>query len=158
MSKHKEEKTIVDTIFSGGQSGVDRAALDVALAHAIPCGGWCPKGRIAEDGNINLLYPLQETPSANYEQRTEWNVRDSDGTLVLTKGKPDGGTAFTIRVCQKYGKPFCVIDLNDDHQKNSAMQFLVDHHVSILNIAGPRESKIPGIYSLAKEFLRDLLA
>ena len=75
-------------IVSGGQTGVDRAALDVALDLSLPCGGWCPKGRKAEDGPIAAHYPLTETPLDSYPQRTEWNVRDSDGTLVLTRGKP----------------------------------------------------------------------
>src|SRR5436305_1193025 len=84
------------TIFSGGQTGVDRAALDVALELGIPCSGWCPRGRRAEDGTIPPRYPLQETRSLAYPVRTRWNVRDSDGTLILTRGRPDRGTALTI--------------------------------------------------------------
>src|SRR6266571_9073801 len=83
---------VVSKIVSGGQTGVDRAALDVALELGIPCGGWCPRGRRAEDGIIPERYPLIETPTTAYPQRTERNVRDSDGTLVLTVGRADGGT------------------------------------------------------------------
>jgi hypothetical protein len=85
-------------IISGGQTGVDRAALDAALALNIPCGGWCPKGRKAEDGPIPERYPLQETSSADYRVRTEKNVTDSDGTLILTRGPVTGGTAYTVIV------------------------------------------------------------
>src|SRR5438876_1977372 len=86
---------IVSKIISGGQTGVDRAALDVALELGIPCGGWCPQGRRAEDGVIPARYPLRETPWWGYPQRTEWNVRDSDGTLILAEGEPDRGTVLT---------------------------------------------------------------
>src|SRR3954454_8651242 len=88
-------------IVSGGQTGVDRAALDVALALGIPCGGWCPKGRKAEDGPIEDRYPLSETPSSDYRQRTLWNIRDSDATLILTWGEPTGGTLLTVKECRK---------------------------------------------------------
>src|SRR5262249_25460405 len=98
-------------IVSGGQTGVDRAALDFALEHGIPCGGWCPQGRLAEDGVIPERYPLQETPWDGYPQRTEWNVRDADGTLILTRGEPDGGTAYTERVAGERKKPCLVVDL-----------------------------------------------
>src|SRR6266851_4977853 len=95
-------------IISGGQTGVDRAALDVALELGIPCGGWCPKGRRAEDGRIPKRYPLVETPTPAYPVRTEWNVRDSDGTLVLARGQASGGTALTIEFATDYGKP-CLV-------------------------------------------------
>lgn len=96
---------MVEQIVSGGQAGVDRAALDVALQLGMPCGGWCPKDRKAEDGLIAPCYPLRETPSDDYAQRTEWNVRDSDGTLVLTIGPPTEGTAFTVTVAARLKKP-----------------------------------------------------
>src|SRR2546426_6950977 len=102
-----------EKVISGGQTGVDRAALDVALELGVPAGGWCPKGRKAEDGSLAPCYPLTETPSEEYWQRTEWNVRDSDGTLVLTRGAPTEGTAYTIEVAKKLGRPCLVLDLRD---------------------------------------------
>src|SRR6266508_6387099 len=96
---------MITKIVSGGQTGVDRAALDVALELGMPCGGWCPQGRRAEDGRIDDRYPLNETPWDGYPQRTEWNVRDSDGTLILTCGESDRGTALTVRLAQERNKP-----------------------------------------------------
>src|SRR5688572_16678238 len=97
-------------IISGGQTGVDRAALDVALELGLPCGGWCPKGRKAEDGVIDPKYPLQETSTDDYPQRTEKNVQDSDATLILTRGKPDGGTALTRSLAREHKKPCKVVN------------------------------------------------
>src|SRR5215212_1496285 len=102
---------MIQKVVSGGQTGVDRAALDVALALGVPCGGWCPRGRRAEDGAVPDAYPLAETPWHGYPQRTAWNVRDSDGTLVLTRGTPDRGTALTVRLARETKKPFLVVDL-----------------------------------------------
>src|SRR5947209_12411896 len=96
-------------IVSGGQTGVDRAALDVALELGLPCGGWCPKGRLAEDGVVPDRYPLDEAPTASYPERTRLNVRDSDATLVLSWGAPQGGTLLTVRACQGQGKPHLVL-------------------------------------------------
>ena len=90
---------------------MDRAALDVALELGFPCGGWCPSGRLAEDGPLQEIYPLKETPSKAYAQRTEWNVRDSDGTLVLHRGSLSGGTALTVELTKENNKPCLVIDL-----------------------------------------------
>src|SRR3954447_15936349 len=99
-------------IISGGQTGVDRAALDVALEYGLDCGGWCPLGRRAEDGPIPERYPLEETPWDGYPQRTEGNVRDSDGPLILTRGEPDRGTALTAEIARRKNKPCLVVDLN----------------------------------------------
>ena len=104
---------MLEKIVSGGQTGVDRAALDAALALGIPCAGWCPRGRRAEDGEIPRRYPLRETPLPNYEQRTEWNVRDSDATLVLVRGRPAGGTRLAIDATEAHGKPCRVVVLGD---------------------------------------------
>jgi hypothetical protein len=148
---------MIEEVISGGQTGVDRAALDVALELRLPCGGWCPKGRRAEDGEIASRYPLRETPSGDYFERTEWNVRDSDGTLVLTEGPPTEGTALTIELAARLGKPFLVIDLTSQPHASTVQSWVKTHHVRILNVAGPRESKLPGIYARAVAFLRRVL-
>lgn len=148
----------VERIISGGQTGVDRAALDVAFEIAIPCGGWCPNGRIAEDGPIAERYPLQETPSDDYAQRTEWNVRDSDGTLVLSLGEPSGGTAHTIEIARSLAKPCLVLDLAGPPDPETARDWLRRYGIRTLNVAGPRASASPRIYLLAQSFLRAVVA
>jgi hypothetical protein len=149
---------LVEQIFSGGQTGVDRAALDVALELGVPCGGWCPRGRRAEDGAIPDHYPLTETPWDGYPQRTEWNVRDSDGTLILTRGEPDRGTALTARLADEYRKPCFKVDLTGRVDVEAIAQWIAANGVAILNVAGPRESWAPGIGEEAREILRRLLA
>jgi hypothetical protein len=144
-------------IVSGGQTGVDRAALDVALELGLPCGGWCPRGRRAEDGAIAERYPLSETPWWGYPQRTEWNVRDSDGTLILTRGQPDRGTRLTERLAQRLGKPCLVVDLSGKADVEDVRRWALSHQIRILNVAGPRESSIPGIHSQARCFLYTLI-
>lgn len=144
-------------IISGGQTGVDRAALDVALLLSIPCGGWCPRGRLAEDGAIEPRYPLYEAPTGEYALRTEWNVRDADGTLVLAHGETDAGTALTVGFARQYRKPFLVIDLTRLQDPRPAVQWAREHGVRILNVAGPRASQAPGIYDDATGFLMRVL-
>ena len=158
MQKEEKDKDFshIQTIISGGQTGVDRAALDVALELGIPCAGWCPKGRRAEDGPIDIHYPLKETPSANYRMRTERNVRDSDGTLIFTWRKPKGGTGLTIKFAQKYKKPYFVVDLSVEGDPESVQRWGEVNKINVLNIAGLRESELPGIYHQAVEFLRKL--
>jgi hypothetical protein len=146
----------IQKIISGGQTGVDRAALDVALELRISCGGWCPKGRTAEDGSVAPRYPLKETSSEDYAQRTTWNVRDSDGTLILTPGEPTGGTAQTVDDAVRLNKPYLVIDLARPYRVSTVLEWATAHHVRVLNIAGPRESKSPGVYRDASDFLREL--
>jgi hypothetical protein len=140
-------------IISGGQTGVDRAALDAAMELGLPCGGWCPLGRLAEDGVIASHYPLQETPSAEYSVRTHWNVRDSDGTLILTSGEPKGGTAFTITTAGRLKKPCLILDLTAQSDPSTVHTWITSSGIHILNVAGPRESTRPGIYAQAKAFL-----
>jgi hypothetical protein len=141
-------------IISGGQSGVDRAALDVALGAGIPCGGWCPRGRLAEDGPIAARYPLRETPSQRYPERTRWNVRDADATLILTAGPADRGTGLTIELARRLERPFLHVDLDQDPDPRDVDAFIERHGVGVLNVAGPRESRCPGIGARVAGFLR----
>ena len=145
-------------VVSGGQTGVDRAALDVALERGIPCGGWCPNGRLAEDGPISPRYPLNETTSADYGQRTEWNVRDSDGTLILNRGRLGGGTAQTVDLAARLGKPHLILDPAKRSSCAAVRAWVKRHKIRVLNVAGPRESKRLGIYAQAARFLRTALA
>lgn len=137
---------------------MDRAALDVALELGLPCGGWCPLGRRAEDGPIEERYPLTETSWQGYPQRTRWNVRDSDGTLVLTRGEPTGGTALTIEYAQRLRKPHLVLDLTEAPDPAVVRAWAEDQDVRVLNVVGPRESENAGIYERAREFLREVLS
>ena len=147
----------VRKVVSGGQTGVDRAGLDVAAELDLPCGGWCPRGRRAEDGVIPAAYPLRETPSPAYAERTAWNVRDSDGTLILTRGRPRGGTALTVSLGRRQGKPVLVVDLERGSRVPEARRWLLEGAIEVLNVAGPRESEAPGIHDQAAAFLRRLL-
>jgi hypothetical protein len=149
---------VLARVVSGGQTGVDRAALDVALELGLSCGGWCPRGRRAEDGPIAERYPLQETPAAEYEQRTEWNVRDSDATLVLTSGAPSGGTALTLRLAWRLGRPVLIVDPAAGDAAEQIRSWLLGAGVRTLNVAGPRESGTPGIYRAAQAVLRAALS
>ena len=146
----------IEKIISGGQTGVDRAALDVALELGIPCGGWCPKGRKAEDGRIHSRYPLQEASSSSYSVRTEMNVKDSDGTLILTWGSVTGGTARTLEFAKKFKKPHLVVDLSKREEPIIVKEWCQQNRIGVLNVAGPRESKVPGIHNIAVEFLREV--
>ena len=148
---------LIEKIISGGQTGVDRAALDVAMELGIPCGGWCSQGRRAEDGRIPEHYPLQEASSKEYPVRTRLNVEDSDGTLVLAAGSPTGGTALTLKLARQLHKPFLLVDLATDASPSVLRPWLRKNHILILNIAGPREGESSGIYEQASAFLRKAL-
>ena len=145
-------------IVSGGQTGVDRAALDVALELSLDCGGWCPRGRRAEDGPLHTRYPLRETPLGRYGQRTDWNVRDSNGTLILFRARTDGGTRLTRIRARHRGRPCREVDLDRDPGIAPVMEWIRRHRIQVLNVAGPRESSSPGIYNRARAFLLRLLA
>lgn len=145
-------------IVSGGQSGVDRAALDAARALGLAAGGWCPRGRLAEDGRIRRCYRLRETPSGNYPQRTGWNVRDSDATLIVNRGRLDGGTLATARLAlARHSKPLFTIQLGRRVRRGQFRAWLRRYRVRVLNVAGPRESKRPGVYREARKLLEELL-
>ena len=145
-------------IVSGGQTGVDRAALDIARLLGVQCGGWCPSGRIAEDGRLRTRYRLVETPASDYWQRTEWNVRDSDGTLIINRGRLDGGTLATARYAlEAHAKPVYMVGIGRRIRRERFHAWLARHRVRVLNVAGPRESKRPGIYREARGILLRLL-
>ncbi|MGD8379126.1 MAG: putative molybdenum carrier protein [Gammaproteobacteria bacterium] len=144
-------------IVSGGQTGVDRGALDAALALGMPVGGWCPRGRRAEDGAIPERYPLRETPHADYRERTDWNVRDSDATLIIAKRPLSGGTRFTLDCARRHGRPCHVADPDDPEALDETLAWLAMSTVAVLNIAGPRESGAPGAGQRAAAFVAALL-
>ena len=131
-------------IISGGQTGIDRGALDACIQTNFPCGGWCPAGRKAEDGEIPQQYPLQETLDTSYDERTRLNVRDSDATLIIYEGKLKGGTSLTYHFAKDKGKPvflFKVAPFLIDEILEQAVHFIKINQVEILNIAGPRASQ-----------------
>lgn len=144
-------------IISGGQTGVDRAALDAAQELGLPCGGTVPKGRLAEDGRVPDRYPVQECDSRDYAVRTERNVLDADATLILTLGEPSGGTRLTLDLAQRRGKPVCVVDLGMKRPADRARDFVSRVKPATLNVAGPRESSFPGIGEKAKRLILEVL-
>jgi hypothetical protein len=157
-------------ILSGGQTGVDRAALDVAIARGIAYGGWCPMGGWAEDlaaaPGLLALYPnLKETPLADPAQRTEWNVRDADACLIIVAGgglAVSPGTALARELAQRYRKPLLIADLNSQRVRDLAAVWLRVQRSRLgkdfaLAIGGPRESETPGIYARATRFIGALL-
>ncbi len=143
-------------IVSGGQTGVDRAALHAARELGLPIGGWCPKGRLAEDGPIPSDLPLQETDTTDYTMRTEKNVLDSDGTLVLSAGPLHGGTELTVKLALRHSRPLMVVDVRTPPQYRQILPWLREQDIHVLNVAGPRESSQPGIYNAAMSYLREL--
>jgi hypothetical protein len=139
---------------SGGQTGVDRAALDAAIFSGVSHGGWCPAGRLAEDGRIPDRYALRETPSAEYAERTEWNVRDSEGTLLLYSApEPAGGTAYTIACARRLGKPWLHLDPYAIEGCETLRTWIASYGIRTLNVAGPRERSQPGVYEAALQFM-----
>jgi hypothetical protein len=139
----------IPKIISGGQTGADRAALDWALSHGVPCGGWCPKGRKAEDGVINAKHPLQESSSSHYLERTEWNVRDSDATIIFSISRIlSGGSKKTVELACKHKKPFLHLYAAQASKAPEQLRrflFLEFREIEVLNVAGPRASKEPNI-------------
>lgn len=147
-------------IVSGGQTGVDRAALDAALSQGAPAGGWCPKGRKAEDGAIPERYPLQEL-EGGYLARTERNVLDSDGTLIVHFGPLTGGTLRTYEFCRRHDRPCLLVDGETTTIEEAAARlrhFLAEQGIGVLNVAGPRASGEARAYPYARELLESLLA
>ena len=146
-------------IISGGQTGADRAALDAALASGRTAGGWCPRGRLAEDGIIDERYPLTETVRCDHAQRTRFNVRDSDATLIVARRPLTGGTALTERLALAGGKPCLVVHPDDTPDVIAVcLNWIERHRVHILNVAGPRQSTSASAYSDARRIMDALLA
>ena len=152
---------MLSKIVSGGQTGVDRGALDAALDAGFPCGGWCPKGRKAEDGAIPARYPLSEMASSAYRERTKRNVIDSDGTLILFFGELTGGTRETLLIAEALGKPVLTLDCSVKPIEDAAVEaaaFIRIHSIGTLNVAGPRESTKQGAAAHARNVVAAILA
>lgn len=140
---------------------MDRAALDVAIELGIPHGGWCPLGREAEDGPIPPKYQLKETPLKDTIQRTEWNVRDSDGTLILVWGnvqETKDGTTDTQRLCRQLLKPIYIQDLESNEPKENIIKWALENQIKVLNVAGPRQNFAPYVYDESKTYLASLFS
>ncbi len=153
--------TTLARIVSGGQTGVDRGALDAALAAGFPCGGWCPEDRVAEDGAIPSHYPLIVLSGAGYQQRTKRNVMDSDGTLVIHFGVLSSGTERTVRYCEQLRKPVLVADgdtLTPEEIATMASAFVMANEIATLNVAGPRESSYDGAAKYSRQVVARLIA
>ena len=147
-------------IISGGQSGVDRAALDVALAWGMPCGGVCPAERKAEDGPIDKKYPLEEANSDDYRYRTRQNVVQSHGTLIIYNQKLGKGTQLTLDLCVAKKKPHLKIDAAHHAPEEAALQlaeFIKNHFIAILNVAGPRASSWPEGHAYTRKCLESFI-
>ncbi|OPY10410.1 MAG: putative molybdenum carrier [Syntrophus sp. PtaU1.Bin005] len=150
---------MISKIISGGQTGADRAALDYAIQYSIPYSGWVPKGRKSEDGTVPEAYRLQEMPTSDYSQRTEKNVLDSDGTLIVSHGILTGGSAVTEFYAEQHGKPCLHIDLDKVPPAEAAVfvrAWIDEHSIGVLNVAGPRAGKDPEIYSATFKLLEAL--
>jgi Circularly permutated YpsA SLOG family len=147
-------------VISGGQTGVDRAALDVSLKHGIDCGGWCPAGRLDEFGRIPDRYPVRELQAGGFAERTMQNVKDSDGTVVIYRRQIGGGTKQTVRFCVDLKRPHKLIDASKIRAEDAAnliTDFVRAKEIKILNVAGPRQSEWPEGYEYAFRVLERFL-
>lgn len=151
---------VLTKIVSGGQTGADQAGLDIAIKLGILHGGWIPKGRMTEDGPLPEKYNLQEMPTKSYPKRTEQNILDADGTLIVSHGKLTGGSKLTIDLAQKHCRPFLHLDLNSismSYASRMLSSWLTDNGIKILNVAGSRGSKDPEIYGATVKLLEGTL-
>ena len=147
---------MIDKIVSGGQTGADRAALDFAIRHNMPHGGWVPKGRRAEDGPLPRHYLLDEMPTTGYPERTERNVIESDGTVIISYGKLIGGSCLTRKYAIEHGPPWLHLDmarLDDREAADRLRAWLLEHAIRVLNVAGPRAFDNPHIYDVTLRVL-----
>ena len=147
---------MIKKIISGGQTGADQAALDVAIKLGISHGGWIPKGRMTENGSLPDKYHLKEMPTKSYAERTEKNILDSDGTLILSHGEITGGSSLTLKLAKEHNKPWLHIDFSQTIEFKAAQiinDWVIRHNIEALNVAGPRASKDPNIYKAAMDVL-----
>jgi len=149
---------MLEKIVSGGQSGVDQGALETAIRLGMNSGGFCPRGRLCENGIIPEKYPMEELQATDYSIRTEQNVIHSDGTLILCMD-PDltGGTLLTRQLTVRHQKPCLILEIGDTANHELFSCWIRENRIGILNIAGPRESKHPGIFHETIRFLTPLL-
>ena len=146
------------TLVSGGQTGVDRAALDYCLDHRMSCGGWCPQSRKAEDGTIPLKYPVKELPGTSYKKRTAANVRDSDATVIIFFREMIGGTLKSFEFVRKMEKPFLLLDMSVLDPSSAAdrlLRFFGKYHPQTINFSGPRQSDWPEAYTTCYQILQN---
>ena len=151
---------MIKKIISGGQTGADQGALDAAIKYSFPHGGWIPKGRMTEDGILPEQYELKEMPTSSYPKRTEQNVIDSDGTVIISHGKLTGGSKLTQKLAEKHSRPCLHINLNKTPAFIAASKintWIIKHGIEILNVAGPRASKDPKIYEDTKYILEGVI-
>jgi hypothetical protein len=151
---------MIEKIISGGQTGADQAALDAAIKLGIPHGGWIPKGRMTEDGPLSDRYDLIEMPTESYPERTKKNIRESDGTLILSSGRLTGGSEYTEKWVLKYDKPMLHIDLSSITPFDTAVlinDWIVEYDIKVMNVAGPRASKDSKIYQSTLDIIESVL-